>query len=266
MGAWQVLSECLSLPGPTCACPCFIHACPHMPSDVGPALGSGVPGAQTYPPPPTCVHTLGHSHTCLRPPLRHPPAPSTYICVSCPQPAGAPCGVRAPLGSGAGEQMLGEATQPHRQPDSQNDPPTPRPSSRPSQQGHAVRPPAVLVSLDADRSHGGVWRILTRPQPPLQPTGPFPVPRAVLPSSPNLQGGRTSAPRTPPSQGGEAASFRNHHEGVSQAFPPDLGPVLPPSRPLLSRLENWEGGWTRNLPRSFPSLAGRFSQKVGEGA
>lgn len=155
--------------------------------DMGPALGSGVPGAQTYPPPHTHVHTLGHGCTRPRPPLRRPPAPSTYICVPRPQPSGAPRGVWAPLGSRAGEQMLGEAARPHRQPDSQNDPPTPRPSSRPSQQGHAVRPPAVLVSLDADRSHGGVWRILTRPQPPRWPTGPFPVSSAVLPSSPTCR-------------------------------------------------------------------------------
>ena len=173
--------------------------------DVGPALGSGVPGAQTYPPPHTCMHTLGHSRTRPRPPLRRPPAPSTYICVPCPQPSGAPRGVRAPPGSRAGEQMPGEAARPHRQPDSQTDPPTPRPSSRPSQQGHTVCPPAVLVSLDADRSHGGVWRILTRPQPPHQPTGPFPVPSAVLPSSPTC---RVAAPAPPyPTLPGWRGSF-----------------------------------------------------------
>lgn len=189
------------------------HAAHPEACDAGPALGSGVPGAQTYPPPPTCVHTLGHSRTRPRPPLRRPPAPSTYICVPCPEPAGAPHGVRAPPGSGAGEQMPGEAARPHRQPDSQNDPPTPRPSSRPSQQGHAVRPPAVLVSLDADRSHGGVWRILTRPRPPLRPTGPFPVPRAVLPSSPNLHGGRASAPPYPSLPGWRGGFFQKSPRG-----------------------------------------------------
>nr|CAI9695342.1 unnamed protein product [Rangifer tarandus platyrhynchus] len=103
-------------------------------------------------------------------------------------------------------------------------------NASPSQQGHAVRPPAVLVSLDADRSHGGVWRILTRPQPPLRPTGPFPVPRAILPSSPNLQGGRTSAPRTPPSQApGQPARLSSRRKGQKhscEAWPPNPGSSL----------------------------------------
>lgn len=80
-------------------------------------------------------------------------------------------------------------------PGSQNDPPTPHSSSRPSQQGHTVRPPRVLVSLDADRAHRGVWRILTRPQELHRcPRGPFPVLSAVLHVLSHLLGSCTSLP------------------------------------------------------------------------
>lgn len=42
------------------------------------------------------------------------------------------------------------------------------------------RPPDVLVSLDADRAHRGVWRIPTRSQQLHWPPAPFPVPSAAL--------------------------------------------------------------------------------------
>lgn len=121
-----------------------------------------------------------------------------HISVMCPQPLGAPRGVWAFLGSGAGEQMLGDASQPCRQPCFHNDfPPLPIPPPGPASKDMQSHPPSVLVSLDADRAHGGVWRILTRSQELHQPP-PRPLPCTPrCPACPSPPSGQLHQPLIP---------------------------------------------------------------------
>lgn len=127
-------------------------------------------------------------------------------------------------------------------PGSQNDPPTPNPhsSSRPRQQGHAVRPPGVLVSLDADRAHRGVWRILTRPQELHRcPRGPLPCAQCcpACPFPPAGQRRQPPTPHPPRSMMGRGFLSEITMKGP-QAFPHDRRQVFPLSRPQCSHVKN----------------------------
>lgn len=132
--------------------PLHVHIKPHSCTQTRPQTHTSVP---TCPCAPMHAHTPSHVHR-------------TWPCTSGSH--GHNCRethVRSRLLWGAGQvnrcwKML---PGPASGPGSQNDPPhTPHPSSRTSQQGHAVRPPSVLVSLDADRAHGSVWRLRTWPK------------------------------------------------------------------------------------------------------
>lgn len=149
-------------------------------------------------------------------------------------------------------------------------PPLPIPPPGPASKDTPSHPPSVLVSLDADRAHGGVWRILTRSQELHQPPPPPRVAPSVYPTLSCLCfptfWAAAPAPHSPPSwiHDGERASFRNHHKGSPKPCPLTLGS---PSSTKTSAFPSgkWEGGQTRNLPRFCPSLAVRFSQRPGEG-
>jgi hypothetical protein len=130
----------------------------------------------------------------------------------------------------------------------QNDPPPhSHPSSGPRLQGHAVRPPGVL-SLDADRAHGGVWHILTQP----------PASSTVLPVFPTCWATDAADTRhLPPPTMGRGLPPGLTLTGLPRP-PSDLGQVLLLRRPQFSHLEN--GRESRlELSRSCPWLAVRFS-------
>lgn len=122
-------------------------------------------------------------------------------------------------------------------PCSQSDAPTPHPSSRPSQQGHTVRPPSVLVSLDADRAQGGVWRILTKSQESQHSPRPLPCAQRC-PACPSPPGGQLHQfPTWSWVHGGENASFRNLYKLSPKPSHQTLGRCYL-SRPQCSLLEN----------------------------
>lgn len=94
-----------------------------------------------------------------------------YTCVTCPQSLEAP---ECPEPSSRWQETL---PGPASSLGPQNDPPLHPPQALPAR---TQRPPDVLVSLDADRAHRGVWRIPTRSQQQHWPPAPFPVPSDAL--------------------------------------------------------------------------------------
>lgn len=228
----------------TVQCP---HRCVRCPHSSAPALGSWGPGikppAHAYQPPYMCTNPATDAHA---PMLAHTPSHVHQTC-RCTSVSHArnrrETHVRSGLLWGAGQVNRCRETPPGPagSPSSQNDPPTPHPSSRTSQQGQAVRPPNVLVSLDADRAHGGVWRILTWPKQLHCAPAPSPLPCAQhCPACPFPTAGQLPVPphsHLPGSMTGKALLSESHRASY-KAFLIDLEQVFLLSTPQFSPLEN----------------------------